>query len=131
MRLLFLGVAIYAAFHYEENKPVVAIVVAIFIFMILLSGLEYINIYDDRFELVNSSVIPYFTKRQIFYYSDLKEVQYDGAATVFTDIIAQRAWNKLFVTLKSEEVKNLSTYMFLGQLKEATGQINRLIKSKK
>jgi len=80
---LLLSFLLYYLFQrFEENRIVIGILICFVSLFFLLHSFETIKLYEDRIEVRRTSIVPIFTRTELFNFYQLKEIHaYYGLKT--------------------------------------------------
>jgi hypothetical protein len=105
MKATCIGAIAYLIIHFNENRVVVGIFIALALLLFIISGTEYIVVYPDRFEIKSDALINISKAKRSFAYQEINGVSGEPAPT--TEEIITYTLLRPFTRLRKTEGRKL------------------------
>lgn len=132
---------VYCSTQYEENPPVIIIVIAIGVLALLWLGSEQITVYSNRIELSNNSIGEWIFKQKntVYSYEHLQKASIQQHGSELDSLVAMTLMNmmdkrpskhiKFFLDYKDGTTQTITTHIHIQQVVQVVDLINQCIKT--
>lgn len=133
LKVGYIAVAAISLYHYNENPAVTSVIAAIFILFLIVTGRDEIIVYPDIVKFNSKSLVKLFRKEKTFLIADIKSIEIKGNFGIIGDLNYKTngkyyTLNQVLLQFKNGEMYSFKTSIYIDQLKEATAEIQKLIK---
>lgn len=122
LRVVILGIIISIGTHFNENPPVISIVILIGIGFIFLLGEYSLLLYEDHF-IYRKKLWGFIYRDKKYYFDNIKSIDLHGEYTlnmiVLEDLIPNQQFlpsNTIEITYKNGEKEEIDLYVLKGRL---------------
>lgn len=105
IKAICIGAIAYLIIHFNENRIVVGIFIALALLLFIISGTEYIIVYPDWFEIKSDALINISKAKTTFSYQEIENVFGEPAPT--TQEVAAYIILSLFIKIRNTEGRKL------------------------
>ena len=140
IKAICIGAIAYLIIHFNENRAVVGIFIALAVLLFTISGTEYIVVYPDRFEIKSDALINISKAKTTFSYQETEGVYGEPAPTTGEIItytllrpftrLGKTEGRKLYIQLKNGKEVLFWIDIYSQDLSKAITMINNQLSKK-